>query len=183
MQTIIYLILIVLTPTIPKLILMKIHSPQILLVNEIQDLYSAEQQILKAMPKMIEAAQDWEIKDALEMHQQETEGQVERLKEIASELGVEKLEGKFCHGMEGILKEGEESLMETENPSALELALLCGGEKVENYEIVGYQNAMMLADQLNYKNTAKLLNESLKEEKNAALKFQDFSRESLRALS
>jgi ferritin-like metal-binding protein YciE len=135
---------------------------QELLHDELKDLYSAENQIIKALPKMVKAAESPDLKRAFERHLEETKRQAERLDEIANELDV-KLTGKKCKGMEGVLEEGKEAIAEldTENMDA---GLIGAAQKVEHYEIAAYGTARTHAEMLGYRRVAKLLQETLDEE-------------------
>ncbi len=144
---------------------MDIKSKDDLLLYELQDLYSAEQQIVKALPKMVEKAHDPLLKGGLEKHLEETRRQVERLQAAAGELGVD-IDGAICKGMEGLLKEGEE-LMEEEPSELLDQALISAAQRVEHYEIAGYGCAITYAKLLNTPKVADLLRKTLAEEKAA----------------
>ena len=135
---------------------------QELLHDELKDLYSAENQIIKALPKMVKAAESPDLKRAFERHLEETKRQAERLDEIANELDV-KLTGKKCKGMEGVLEEGKEAIAEldTENMDA---GLIGAAQKVEHYEIAAYGTARTHAEMLGYRRVAKLLQQTLDEE-------------------
>jgi Mn-containing catalase len=141
---------------------------QELLVEELQDLLSAEGQILKALPKMIDAANSSRLKFCLEVHLEETKGQVDRLKQSFDLLGV-KGKAKPCKGMAGLLEEGSEMIeegKEKEEVSA-DLALIASGQKVEHYEISAYGTSRTLAEQIGRSDIAQLLSKSLAEEENA----------------
>jgi Mn-containing catalase len=138
---------------------------QELLVDEMQDLLNAEQQILKALPQMIEAARSNELKMAFERHLAETEEQVDRLKQAFQLLGA-KAKSKPCKGMQGIIEEGQEMIEESEEKDDMpaDLALIAAAQKVEHYEICGYGTARALAVQLGQPEIAALLSKSLGEE-------------------
>lgn len=135
------------------------------LVEELQDLLSAESQIVKALPKIIKAANDPKLKAAFTKHLEETKGQVERLKQVFELLG-EKAKATHCKGMEGLLAEGQEKVEESgeKNPYASDLALVAAAQKVEHYEISGYGTVRTIAEQLGNKKVAKLLQQTLTEE-------------------
>jgi ferritin-like metal-binding protein YciE len=134
-----------------------------LLHDELKDLYSAENQIIKALPKMAKAASSPELKRAFERHLEETRRQVERLQQIGEELGI-KLTGKKCSGMEGLIEEGKELMSEVDDEDALDAGLIGAAQKVEHYEIAGYGTARTHAEVLGYRRIAKLLQQTLNEE-------------------
>ena len=136
-----------------------------LLVDELKDLYSAENQIVKALPKMAKAASAPELKRAFERHLEETRRQVERLDQIGEALEI-KLTGKKCKGMEGLLEEGKEIMEEDLDENAIDAGLIGAAQKVEHYEIAGYGNARTHATLLGYTKVARLLQQTLTEEVN-----------------
>jgi len=133
-----------------------------LLHDELKDLYSAENQIIKALPKMVKAAQSTELKRAFERHLEETRRQVERLDQIGEELGV-RLSGKKCKGMEGLLAEGKEHMEELDDEN-IDAGLIGDAQKVEHYEIAAYGTAVAHAELLGLRRAAKLLQQTLDEE-------------------
>ena len=134
-----------------------------LLQEELKDLYSAENQIIKALPKMAKAASSPELRRAFERHLEETRRQVERLDQIGEELEL-KMTGKKCKGMEGLLAEGRELLEEGLEEDALDAGLIGAAQKVEHYEIAAYGTARTHAEMLGYRRIAKLLQQTLSEE-------------------
>lgn len=134
-----------------------------LLQDELKDLYSAENQIIKALPKMAKAATSPELRRAFERHLEETRRQVERLDEIGAELDM-KMTGKKCKGMEGLIAEGKELLEEDLPEEALDAGLIGAAQKVEHYEIAAYGTARTHAEMLGYRRVAKLLQQTLNEE-------------------
>ena len=134
-----------------------------LLVDELKDLYSAENQIIKALPKMAKAATSPELRRAFERHLEETRRQVERLNQIGEELEI-KMTGKKCKGMEGLIAEGKELLEEDLEEDALDAGLIGAAQKVEHYEIAAYGTARTHAEMLGYRRVAKLLQQTLNEE-------------------
>jgi len=142
---------------------MKMESLQELFISELKDLYSAEKQLLKALPRMAKACESDELRQGFEDHLAETEGQVERLEQIFDELGVSP-RGKKCVGMEGLIEEGKELMEEDAEPEVLDAGLISAAQKVEHYEIAGYGTARTYAELLGYDNAAKLLQETLDEE-------------------
>jgi len=143
---------------------MEIESLDKLLEDSLKDIYSAENQLLKALPKMAKAASNETLKEAFTSHLEETQGQVERLDQMAELLGI-KLKGKKCKAMEGLLEEGKEAL-EAEGPEAiLDSNLIAAAQRVEHYEIAAYGTARAFAKQLGHEEVADLLQETLDEEK------------------
>jgi Mn-containing catalase len=151
---------------------------QELLVEQLQDLLSAEGQLVKAIPKMIEAANAPGLCLCFEEHLEETREQLERLKEAMKALGA-KATAKPCKGMAGLLEEGEEVMAEGEEkaPQAADLALIAAAQKVEHYEISAYKTSRTLAGQIGAQNVALLLNTSLGEEETAESLLTQIARE------
>jgi ferritin-like metal-binding protein YciE len=136
------------------------------LVEEIRDLYNAEKQLVKALPKMAKGAESDELREAFEKHLEETEGQVTRLERVF-ELLDEKPRGKHCAGMAGIVEEGSEKLQEDMEGSVLDACLIASAQKVEHYEISAYGSAIAWAEALSLNEVCDVLNETLEEEKAA----------------
>jgi ferritin-like metal-binding protein YciE len=134
-----------------------------LLIDELRDLYSAENQIVKALPKMAKGASSTELKRAFERHLDETRRQVERLETIGEILDI-KLTGKKCAGMEGLIEEGKEIMSEDLEEPALDAGLIGAAQKVEHYEIAAYGTARAHASMLGMTKIAKLLQQTLDEE-------------------
>jgi ferritin-like metal-binding protein YciE len=145
---------------------MKIETLRDLFVEELQDLYSAETQITKALPKLAKVATDAKLKQAFEHHLEETKEQVKRLERIFEQL-EESPKGKTCEGMKGLLKEGDERAGEGGEPEALDAGLISATQRVEHYEIAAYGSARTFAELLGEKEMVKLLDETLEEEKAA----------------
>ena len=145
---------------------MKIDTLEDLLTDELKDLYSAENQILKALPKMAKTARSKELRTAFEEHLRQTENQVKRLERAADELGFSP-KGKKCMGMEGLIEEGKEIMTNgSKDPaSPMEAGLIGAAQKVEHYEIAAYGTASAHARQLGFNSVARLLDETLEEEK------------------
>ncbi len=135
-----------------------------LFLDTLKDIYYAEKQIYKALPKMAKAAQSDQLKQAFEKHHDETEGHIERLEKIF-ELIEKPARGKKCDAIEGILDEGEEVMDEYEDTPALDAGLLAAAQAVEHYEISRYGTLKTWADKLGLKDATKLLDETLAEEK------------------
>ena len=136
------------------------------LVEEIRDLYNAEKQLVKALPKMAKGAESDELREAFESHLEETEGQVTRLERVF-ELLDERPRGKHCAGMAGIVEEGSEKLQEDIEGSVLDAVLIASAQKVEHYEIGAYGTAIAWSEALGLTEIAQILNETLAEEKAA----------------
>jgi ferritin-like metal-binding protein YciE len=153
---------------------MKMKTMEDLFVHELKDLYSAEKQILKALPKMAKAASDEQLKMAFEDHMTETEKQVERLDQIFEELGISG-RGHKCKAMEGLLEEGKEILEMDADPEVLDAAMIAAAQRVEHYEIAGYGCARTYAEQLGHADAAELLQASLDEEGNTDKRLTDLA--------
>jgi ferritin-like metal-binding protein YciE len=145
---------------------MSVGTLEELLVDELKDLYSAEKQIVRALPKIIKAVSTPELQHGLSNHLEETKGQVVRLEKIGEILG-KKMTGKTCVGMKGVLEEGSEVLEDTDKGIVRDAALISACQRVEHYEMAGYGSARDFAKQLGQSEIASLLDETLKEEKNA----------------
>ena len=135
-------------------------------VDEMRDMYNAEQQITKALPRMIKAAGSGELRRAFEFHLGETENQIDRL-ERAFSLLKEPARGKKCDGMQGILEEGRKVMEEAPDGPVLDAALIAGAQRVEHYETAAYGTLVAWAQAMGHVDVARLLKESLEEEKNA----------------
>jgi ferritin-like metal-binding protein YciE len=142
-----------------------------LLSDEIKDLYSAEKQLTKAIPKMAKGAGTPALRDALKAHLGETLEQVKRLERAAELLGI-KPTGKKCAGMEGVIEEGAEALGQKGEEAILDLGIIGAGARVEHYEMAGYITAIGLAQRLGAAEVVGLLKQSLAEEEAAAGKLQ-----------
>ena len=135
-----------------------------LFLDTLKDIYYAEKQILKALPKMAKAAQSDKLRAAFEKHHGETEGQVERLEQIF-ELIEKPPRGKTCDGIQGILDEGKEIMDEYKGTEALDAGMVAAAQAVEHYEISRYGTLKQWANQLGMKDAARLLDQTLQEEK------------------
>ena len=136
------------------------------LLDELKDLYSAENQIVKALPKTAKATNSPELKQIFLTHLNETKGQVERLKQVFTILG-KKPTGKHCKGMEGAIDEVKEALEEDSEGAVYDCGIIGGAARVEHYEIAGYSVAIAIAKQLGEKEIVGLLTQTLTEEQNA----------------
>jgi len=134
-----------------------------LYIHELKDLYSAENQLLKALPKMAEAASTPELKDAFTTHLEQTRGHVGRIEQIFEELGRGP-GGEKCEAMEGLIKEGESIIKENAPAAVKDAALIAAAQRVEHYEIAGYGTVRTYAQQLGDDAAAKLLQQTLDEE-------------------
>jgi len=141
----------------------KLSTLNDLLLEELKDIYSAESQLLKALPKMAKAASSPELRQCFESHLEETKGQVERLDQIFERLEA-KPGRKKCKAMEGLLEEGKEVIAEDAEPMVHDAALIAAAQRVEHYEIAAYGTARTFALILEDKKTAALLQETLDEE-------------------
>ena len=130
--------------------------------DQIEDLYSAETQLVEALPKIAAAASDAKLREAIENHLQETRGHVERLSEIKSGLGINA--PQKCKGMAGLIAEGDETVHESGGGAAKDAAIIAAAQRVEHYEIAAYGTARTLAGELGYDDVMDLLNETLDEE-------------------
>ena len=144
---------------------MELDTLKDLYVEELKDLYSAEKQLVKALPKMAKAANDPQLKEAFRTHLQETRGHVERLEQICRDLGVSP-RGKKCVGMEGLIEEGNELIQEDPDPDVLDAGLINKAQHVEHYEMAGYGTVRTYARQLGFESQAELLQQTLNEEGN-----------------
>jgi ferritin-like metal-binding protein YciE len=145
---------------------MKITNLEQLLEDELKDIYSAENQLLRALPQMAQSAESKDLRASLENHLQQTQTHVERIEEICRDLKIEP-SGKTCAGMGGLIKEGEE-VMESDMASEPKQAALIGAaQRVEHYEIAAYGTARAHAKQLGYVKAFEVLTQTLNEEKDA----------------
>jgi len=142
---------------------MKLNSLNELFHDQLKDLYSAESQITRALPKMAKNASSPALKSAFQTHLEETKGQIERLQKIGEVLGL-KLSGKKCKAMEGLIEEGKEVLEAESVAPVRDAGLIAAAQRVEHYEISAYGTARALAEQLGYKQAITLLQKTLDEE-------------------
>jgi ferritin-like metal-binding protein YciE len=143
---------------------MAVESARDFLIDELRDIYNAEKQLTRALPKLAKAASAPSLQDAFRKHLEETKGQVERLDRIFEELGVRGT-GKKCEAMEGLVEEGNQLVQEIESSEVLDAALIAAAQKVEHYEIASYGTLRTLAEGMGLDNVARLLEETLEEEK------------------
>jgi ferritin-like metal-binding protein YciE len=135
-------------------------------VDEVRDAYDAEKQIIKALPKIIKTVSSEDLREGLQMHFEETKNQVERLEQVFESIG-EKVRGKHCAGMAGILEEGKDAMEEDFDDTAMDAVLVSGCQRVEHYEITAYGTLIAWARAMGHDEAADLLQESLDEEKAA----------------
>jgi len=143
---------------------MKLKTLEDLLLHELRDLYSAEKQLLKALPKMAKASSNEELKAGFEEHLSQTETHVERL-EQAFELLGKPARAETCKAMKGLVEEGSDIIEEDAEPAVHDAGLICAAQKVEHYEIASYGTVIAWAEKLGQSEVAELLSETLDEEK------------------
>jgi ferritin-like metal-binding protein YciE len=153
---------------------MKLNNLNDLFVHELKDIYNAEKQITKALPKMMKEASSSQLKKAFEMHLGETEKQIERLEQVFESIGM-KPSGEKCKAMEGIIKEAQDMMSENADPDVMDAALIASAQRVEHYEIAGYGTLCTYAKQLGHKEALKLLHMTLEEEKATDMKLTDLA--------
>jgi ferritin-like metal-binding protein YciE len=144
----------------------KMNSLGNLFIDQLQDLYSAETQLVKALPKIAKAAAHPELQSALEEHLEQTKGHADRVKQILESLD-EKVGGKKCKGMEGLIEEGKDILDQDGDDSVLDAGIIAAAQRVEHYEISGYGTARTFAQILGHIEAVDLLEQTLEEEKQA----------------
>lgn len=142
---------------------MKLNTLRDLYVEQLQDLYSAENQLVKALPKMEKAASHPELKQAFQSHLAQTQQHIQRLDQVFTQLG-EKPGGHTCKAMEGLIAEGQEMIKMKGEPAAIDAGLIAAAQRVEHYEMAGYGCVRTYAAQLGEKQSAKLLQQTLDEE-------------------
>ena len=155
---------------------MATNSLQELYVEQLRDLYDAEQQIIKALPKMIEAAQSEELREALTDHLEVTRKQADRVETICQDLG-EDAKGEKCKGMEGVLKEGSDLVKDVDDENVRDAAIIAAAQRVEHYEMAGYGTARTYATLLGFDEAASALEQTLEEEKEADDKLSSLAEE------
>ena len=143
---------------------MKLESLRDLMIEQLQDLFDAENRITKALPKMMKAASSSELKAAFEKHLKETEGQVTRLEQVFKHLG-ERAKKKTCRAMQGLIEEGEETIKEDADAEVKDAALIAAAQRVEHYEMAGYGTVRAYAKLLKESAVVELLEQTYAEEK------------------
>ena len=151
---------------------MQMNSLQDLLVDDLKDLYNAESQLVKALPKMAKAAQNEQLAETLREHASVTEGQVTRLEEVFGIVGAP-AKGKSCKGMKGLLEEGTEHMQQEDKGEMRDLAIIASAQKVEHYEMSAYGTIRTLAEQLDFGDAVELLQQTEEEEKEADSKLTE----------
>ncbi|MFP5276435.1 MAG: ferritin-like domain-containing protein [Acidobacteriota bacterium] len=151
-----------------------VDSMEKLFLAELKDLYSAENQITKALPKMAKAASSQDLRNAFEHHLKETEEQIQRLEQIFEMIG-ESPKGKTCEGLKGILEEGERMMHEAPEGPLRDEAMIAGAQRVEHYEMAAYGTVRTYAERLGKQQMVQLLERTLEEEKNADKKLTEVS--------
>jgi ferritin-like metal-binding protein YciE len=147
-----------------------------LYIDELKDIYNAENQLVKALPKMAKAATSDELRTGFEEHLEQTRGHVQRLEQIFKELG-EKPSGKKCKGMEGLVAEGQEMMGEDFEDDVMDAALISAAQRVEHYEIAAYGTVRTYAELLGEDTAVQLLEQTLEEEKETDQKLTDMASE------
>lgn len=145
---------------------MKQDTLQELFVEQIRDLYDAEKQLVKALPKLAKAAESEDLAEGLRNHLEETQGHISRIEEIFGLVGMP-AKGKTCKAMKGLIEEGSEAIQEQEEGALRDLAIIAGAQRVEHYEISAYGTARTLAETLRMNQAVKLLQQTEDEEKEA----------------
>jgi ferritin-like metal-binding protein YciE len=159
---------------------MKMKSLQDLLADELKDLYSAENQLVKALPKMAKAASNAELRAGFEEHLEQTRGHVQRLEQVCQQLEVTP-KGKKCAAMEGLIEEGKELMEEDAAPAVLDAGLIAAAQKVEHHEIASYGTVCAWAKILGFDEAVTLLEETLEEEKATDEKLNNLAEETVNA--
>jgi ferritin-like metal-binding protein YciE len=141
----------------------KVDTVEKLFLNELKDLYSAEKQITRALPKMAKAATSEELRAAFQTHLEETRGQIERLDQVFQLIGA-KASAKTCEGMKGLIEEGSEMMEEAEEGEVRDAGLIAAAQRVEHYEIAAYGTVRTIAQMMGNREVADLLQQTLDEE-------------------
>ena len=155
---------------------MKLETLKDLYLEELKDIYDAENQILKALPKMAKAATNEDLRDAFQEHEEITKGQVDRLDQIFDRLGT-RAKGRKCKAMEGLVEESKELLSEDSADDVRDAGLIASAQRVEHYEMAVYGTLRTYAEQLGFDEDAELLQETLDEEEEADEKLTDLALE------
>jgi ferritin-like metal-binding protein YciE len=155
---------------------MKPNSLQELYVEQLKDLYDGEQQIIKALPKMIEKATSHELKQALNEHLEVTKEQATRIESIFQKMG-DKAKGEKCKGMQGIIEEGDDLIGDVKDDDVRDAAIIASAQRVEHYELAGYGTARTFAQLLGQQDAVQLLQQTLDEEKEADQTLTDLAGE------
>jgi ferritin-like metal-binding protein YciE len=153
---------------------MAVKSVNDLLLDELRDIYHAEKQLVKALPKMAKKAKSDDLRQAFEHHLEETKGHVERLDQVFQQLDA-RSSGQRCEAMEGLIEEAKEMMEDVTTPEVLDAAMITAAQKVEHYEIASYGSVCALAEALGHKDAARLLEQTLGEEKAADQKLNQIA--------
>lgn len=154
---------------------MKIDTLRALLIDELRDLYSAETQITKALPKLVKASRNPNLRQAFEHHLEETNNHVTRLEQIFQRMN-ESPKGETCEGMKGLLEEGDDRIKDKGEPEVLDAGIISAAQRVEHYEIAAYGSARTYAELLGEQEAVRLLSQTLEEEKAADSKLTQVAR-------
>ncbi len=143
-------------------------------IDELRDAYDAEKQLTKALPKLSKAASNPDLREAFEMHLQETQGHVERLEQVFESIG-EKVKGKHCDGIAGIIEEGKSVMDEDFDETTMDACLIAAGQRAEHYEMAAYGTLVAWAQAMGHTEAAELLQQNLEEEKAADQKLSELA--------
>lgn len=153
----------------------KMNSLEDLFYHQLRDLYSAEKQLIDALPEISKKASNQQLKNALEKHIKETEHQKERLEKVFNKLGVSP-EGETCKAMQGLIKEAQDFLKHDADSDVIDAGIIADAQRVEHYEIAGYGTVCTFAEQLGYSEVKDILAETLEEEKNTDSKLNQVAK-------
>lgn len=154
----------------------KLNDLKDLLHMELKDLYSAENQISKALPKLAKSAKNTKLREAFEQHLEQTARQIERLEKVATDMKVD-IKGEECEAMKGLVKEGEDMMKEKAADAVHDAGLIASAQRVEHYEIAGYGTVARYLQMLDMKESAKLMTQTLNEEKETDKKLSKLAEE------
>lgn len=157
---------------------MQLQNLQQLFVEELKDLYNAEKQILKALPKVVKKVQNEDLRQALEEHYEQTENHADRLEQVLGKLG-ESPRGKKCKAMQGLIEESDEMMSQDATPQVMDAGLIVGLQKVEHYEIAGYGSCVSFAKLLGDSEAAELLAKTLDEEEETDKRLTQIAKKSI----
>lgn len=161
---------------------MKLNSLQDLFLHELQDIFDAERQLVKALPKMAKAADTEELRKGFEEHLEQTKHHVERLEQVFEMIGT-KPRGSTCDAMKGLVSEGQDIIEADGEPEVTDAGLICAAQKVEHYEIASYGCLCTWAHQLGHQDAEKLLHETLEEEKRTDAKLTELAQKEVNAMA
>ncbi len=153
----------------------KLENLKDLLEHELQDLYSAEHQLVEALPKMAKSAQSSTLKSAFESHLRQTETHIQRLEKVASQIDIDLKGGEECKAMKGLIKEGSQMMKENAEEAVHDAGLIASAQRVEHYEIAGYGTVVRYLQMLKMDSAAKILTQTLDEEKQTDLKLTEIA--------